>query len=163
MPSSDMCSLLLVEILHLSELEFSTESWTKNEGLTIIYLLSLFISCKELISYCFEINFTSIWGHAHRLSFESIIENSKLDGNGMFHWAGQAILVNWVKVKPHPSPPPPPLTGPFMHHSFYGLTHLFWPRLWTRKSRPWPWPSERLKWKGGNQQGDEDTRGKVWS
>ena len=41
-------------------------------------------------------------------------------------------------------------TGPFMHHSFYGLTHLFWPRLSTRKSRPWPWPSERVKWNRGN-------------
>lgn len=112
MPSSDMCSLLVVEILHLSELEFSTESWFKNESLTITYLLSLFISCQKFISYCSEINFTSIWWHTHRLSFDSIIENSKLVGYGMFQWAEQAILVNWVKVKPHPSPPPPSLPDP---------------------------------------------------
>ena len=92
-------ALLVVENLHLSELEFSTEFSNTSDGLTY---------------FLFSVFFCPSWSNPGELG----------------------------KSKTTSLPLP---TGPFMHHSFYGLTHLFWPRLWTPKSRPWPWPSKRLK------------------
>ena len=118
MPSSDMCSLLSVENLHLSELEVLTEQ-------------------TQLMMR-----------KRNKTNFENHI---KIDNLFELHVMIQAVSClgsNFGELGKSKTTSPP--TGPFMHHSFYGLTHLFWPRLWTRKSRPWPWPSERVKWNRGN-------------
>ena len=118
MPSSDMCSLLSVENLHLSELEVLTEQ------------TQLMMRIR---------NKTNFEGHI------------KIDNLFELHVMIQAVSClgsNFGELGKSKTTSLP--TGPFMHHSFYGLTHLFWPRLSTRKSRPWPWPSERVKWNRGN-------------
>ena len=118
MPSSDMCSLLSVENLHLSELEDLTEQ------------THLMMRIRN------------------KTNFEDHI---KIDNLFELHVMIQAVSClgsNFGELGKSKTTSPP--TGPFVHHSFYGLTHLFWPRLSTRKSRPWPWPSERVKWNRGN-------------
>ena len=118
MPSSDMCSLLSVENLHLSELEVLTEQ------------TQLMMRIRN------------------KTNFEDHI---KIDNLFELHVMIQAVSClgsNFGELGKSKTTSLP--TGPFMHHSFYGLTHLFWPRLSTRKSRPWPWPSERVKWNRGN-------------
>ena len=118
MPSSDMCSLLSVENLHLSELEVLTEQ-------------------TQLMMR-----------KRNKTNFENHI---KIDNLFELHVMIQAVSClgsNFGELGKSKTTSLP--TGPFMHHSFYGLTHLFGPRLSTRKSRPWPWPSERVKWNRGN-------------
>lgn len=112
MPSSDMCSLLSVENLHLSEQEVLTKQ------------TQVMMRIR---------NKTNFEGH---IKIGNLFELHVFIGSN-FGELGKSKTTSLP-------------TGPFMHHSFYGLTHLFWPRLSTRKSRPWPWPSERVKWNRGN-------------
>ena len=118
MPSSDMCSLLSVENLHLSELEVLTKQ------------TQLMMRIRN------------------KTNFEGHIKIGNLFELHVFIQAVSCLGSNFGELGKSKTTSPP--TGPFMHHSFYGLTHLFWPRLSTRKSRPWPWPSERVKWNRGN-------------
>ena len=118
MPSSDMCSLLSVENLHLSEQEVLTKQ------------------TQVMMRIRNKTNFDG------RIKICNLFE---------LHVPIQAVSClgsNFGELGKSKTTSLP--TGPFMHHSFYGLTHLFWPRLSTRKSRPWPWPSERVKWNRGN-------------
>ena len=118
MPSSDMCSLLSVENLHLSELEVLTKQ------------TQLMMRIRN------------------KTNFEGHIKIGNLFELHVFIQAVSCLGSNFGELGKSKTTSLP--TGPFMHHSFYGLTHLFWPRLSTRKSKPWPWPSERVKWNRGN-------------
>ena len=118
MPSSDMCSLLSVENLHLSEQEVLTKQ------------TQVMMRIRN------------------KTNFEGHIKIGNLFELHVLIQAVSCLGSNFGELGKSKTTSPP--TGPFMHHSFYGLTHLFWPRLSTRKSRPWPWPSERVKWNRGN-------------
>ena len=118
MPSSDMCSLLSVENLHLSEQEVLTKQ------------TQVMMRIRN------------------KTNFEGHIKIGNLFELHVFIQAVSCLGSNFGELGKSKTTSLP--TGPFMHHSFYGLTHLFWPRLSTRKSRPWPWPSERVKWNRGN-------------
>ena len=118
MPSSDMCSLLSVENLHLSEQEVLTKQ------------TQVMMRIRN------------------KTNFEGHIKIGNLFELHVLIQAVSCLGSNFGELGKSKTTSLP--TGPFMHHSFYGLTHLFWPRLSTRKSRPWPWPSERVKWNRGN-------------
>ena len=104
MPSSDMCSLLSVENLHLSEQEVLTKQ------------TQVMMRIRN------------------KTNFEGHIKIGNLFELHVLIQAVSCLGSNFGELGKSKTTSPP--TGPFMHHSFYGLTHLFWPRLSTRKSRP---------------------------